>query len=57
MQFTMELDGTESGNSPKSYCMDMYTDFVPMSVFSESSKGKHAFEIWSIVYMILIVDI
>ncbi|EXB80108.1 General transcription factor IIF subunit 2 [Morus notabilis] len=43
-KFTMELDGTESGNSPKSYCMDMYTDFVPMSVFSESSKGNLSVE-------------
>ncbi|KAG5557411.1 hypothetical protein RHGRI_007603 [Rhododendron griersonianum] len=37
-QFTMELAATESGNLPKCYSMDMSTDFVPMSVFSESSQ-------------------
>ena len=32
-QFTMELAGTESGNLPKWYSMDMSADFIPMSVF------------------------
>ncbi|KAF3969500.1 hypothetical protein ACB098_06G175500 [Castanea mollissima] len=39
-QFTMELAGTESGHVPKIYSMDMSQDFIPMSVFSESSQGK-----------------
>ncbi|KAG6665661.1 hypothetical protein CIPAW_02G175400 [Carya illinoinensis] len=38
----MELmAGTEPGNLPKSYSMDMSSeDLVPMLVFSESSQGK-----------------
>ncbi|XP_065882001.1 uncharacterized protein [Euphorbia lathyris] len=44
-QFTMELTDNESGNAPKSYSMDMTEDFIPMSVFSESSsQGKIAVE-------------
>ncbi|KAM7499166.1 hypothetical protein LguiA_023580 [Lonicera macranthoides] len=43
-QFTMELAGTESGNVPKCYSMDMSTDIVPMSVFSESSQGRLSVE-------------
>ncbi|THG23175.1 hypothetical protein TEA_019270 [Camellia sinensis var. sinensis] len=43
-QFTMELAGTESGNVPKCYSMDMSTDFIPMSVFSESTQGKLSVE-------------
>lgn len=39
-QFTMELAATESGNLPKCYSMDMSQDFVPLSVFSESSQGN-----------------
>ncbi|KAK2979270.1 hypothetical protein RJ640_021970 [Escallonia rubra] len=42
--FTMELAATESGNVPKRYSMDMSTDFVPMSVFSESSQGRLSVE-------------
>lgn len=42
-QFTMELAGTESGHIPKCYSMDMSKDFIPMSVFSESSQGKYPF--------------
>ncbi|TYH51286.1 hypothetical protein ES332_D10G262600v1 [Gossypium tomentosum] len=38
--FTMELVGTETGDVPKRYSMDMTKDFVPMSVFSETSQGK-----------------
>lgn len=38
----MELVGTETGDVPKRYSMDMTKDFVPMSVFSETSQGnKH----------------
>jgi len=40
-QFTMELAGTELGNVPKFYSMDMSKDFVPMSIFSES-QGDYA---------------
>ncbi|CAA3025136.1 general transcription factor IIF subunit 2-like [Olea europaea subsp. europaea] len=36
----MELAGNAYGNIPKCYSMDMSTDFVPMSIFSESSQGK-----------------
>ncbi|CAI9091087.1 OLC1v1026013C2 [Oldenlandia corymbosa var. corymbosa] len=43
-KFTMELAGTESGNVPKCYSMDMSTDFIPMSVFSESGQGKLSVE-------------
>nr|XP_027105005.1 general transcription factor IIF subunit 2-like [Coffea arabica]XP_027111543.1 general transcription factor IIF subunit 2-like [Coffea arabica] len=43
-QFTMELAGAESGNIPKCYSMDMSTDFIPMSVFSESAQGKVSVE-------------
>ncbi|CAN0908172.1 General transcription factor IIF subunit 2 [Linum grandiflorum] len=39
-QFTMELAATESGNTPKSYTLAMSKDFVPMSVFAETSQGK-----------------
>lgn len=39
-QFTMEMAGSESGNIPKSYSLNMFKDFVPMCVFSESSQGK-----------------
>ncbi|OMO81180.1 Transcription initiation factor IIF, beta subunit [Corchorus olitorius] len=42
--FTMELVGTETGDVPKRYSMDMTKDFVPMSVFSESSNGKLSIE-------------
>ncbi|KAH6763590.1 Transcription initiation factor IIF [Perilla frutescens var. hirtella] len=43
-QFTMELAGTGDRNMPKRYSMDMSTDFVPMSVLSESSQGKPSVE-------------
>ncbi|GAV73492.1 TFIIF_beta domain-containing protein [Cephalotus follicularis] len=44
-QFTMELASTESGSVPKCYSMDMSKDFIPMSVFSESSQaGKISVE-------------
>jgi hypothetical protein len=46
VQFTMELACTESGNIPKCYSMDMSKDFIPMSVFSESSQGKYTFSLW-----------
>ncbi|XP_028782088.1 general transcription factor IIF subunit 2 isoform X1 [Neltuma alba] len=43
-QFTMELAGTEAGHIPRCYAMDMSKDFIPMSVFSESSQGKISVE-------------
>ncbi|XVE68946.1 hypothetical protein DITRI_Ditri09bG0110900 [Diplodiscus trichospermus] len=43
-QFTMELVGTEAGDVPERFSMDMTKDFVPMSVFSESSQGKFSVE-------------
>ncbi|XP_022764578.1 general transcription factor IIF subunit 2-like [Durio zibethinus] len=43
-QFMMELVGTETGDVPKRYSMDMTKDFVPMSVFSETSQGKLSVE-------------
>ncbi|KAK9124316.1 hypothetical protein Sjap_013918 [Stephania japonica] len=39
-QFTMELAGTDSENVPKCYSMDMFKDFVPMCVFSQTNQGK-----------------
>ncbi|XP_060186524.1 uncharacterized protein LOC132615939 isoform X1 [Lycium barbarum] len=43
-QFTMELAGTSSGNMPTHYSMDMSTDFIPMSIFSESAQGRLSVE-------------
>ncbi|KAL0358673.1 UNVERIFIED_CONTAM: hypothetical protein Sangu_0716700 [Sesamum angustifolium] len=40
----MELAGTADANMPKCYSMDMSTDFIPMSVFAESSQGKSSVE-------------
>ncbi|PPD87196.1 hypothetical protein GOBAR_DD15858 [Gossypium barbadense] len=41
----MELVGTETGDVPKRYSMDMTKDFVPMSVFSETSQGQPGFNL------------
>ncbi|KQK09979.1 general transcription factor IIF subunit 2 [Brachypodium distachyon] len=43
-QFKMEMAQTDNGNKPKSYSLNMFKDFVPMSVFSESNQGKLACE-------------
>ncbi|KAK1284085.1 hypothetical protein QJS10_CPB21g00207 [Acorus calamus] len=43
-QFKMELTQKEPGNVPKSYSLNMFKDFVPMCVFSESNQGKFAVE-------------
>ncbi|XP_019196281.1 PREDICTED: general transcription factor IIF subunit 2-like isoform X2 [Ipomoea nil] len=43
-EFTMELPGTEPGNIPKCYSLDMSTDFIPMSIFSESVQGRLSVE-------------
>ncbi|KAG6648558.1 transcription initiation factor IIF subunit beta-like [Carya illinoinensis] len=44
LQFTMEMANTEAGSVPKSYSLNMFKDFVPMSVFSETNQGKVAME-------------
>ncbi|KAL3840270.1 hypothetical protein ACJIZ3_024861 [Penstemon smallii] len=47
-KFTMEMAGSGSGSDsvhiPKSYSMNMYTDFVPLCVFSDTNQGKVAAE-------------
>ena len=42
LQFKMEMAQTDSGNNPKSYSLNMFKDFVPMCVFSESNQGNHS---------------
>ncbi|WOL16765.1 general transcription factor IIF subunit 2-like [Canna indica] len=44
LQFKMEMAQTNSGNTPKSYTLNMFKDFVPMCVFSESNQGKFSLE-------------
>ncbi|XP_071733213.1 transcription initiation factor IIF subunit beta-like [Rutidosis leptorrhynchoides] len=45
LQFSMEMAGSEMiPNMPKSYSLNMFKDFVPMTIFSESSQGKVAME-------------
>ncbi|KAL5778094.1 hypothetical protein ACOSP7_011020 [Xanthoceras sorbifolium] len=44
IQFTMEMANSETVNLPKSYSLNMFKDFVPMGVFSETSQGKVAVE-------------
>ncbi|KAK0577004.1 hypothetical protein LWI29_026454 [Acer saccharum] len=44
IKFTMEMANTEAVNMPKSYSLNMFKDFVPMSVMSETSQGKVAVE-------------
>ncbi|TVU34946.1 hypothetical protein EJB05_16805, partial [Eragrostis curvula] len=39
--FKMEMTQTDNGNTPKSYSLNMYNDFVPMCIFSESNQGWH----------------
>uniref|UniRef100_A0A0E0L4I2 TFIIF beta subunit HTH domain-containing protein n=1 Tax=Oryza punctata TaxID=4537 RepID=A0A0E0L4I2_ORYPU len=39
-KFKMEMAQTNTGNTPKSYSLNMSKDFVPMCVFSESNQGK-----------------
>ncbi|GMI90671.1 hypothetical protein like AT1G75510 [Hibiscus trionum] len=43
-QFTMEMVGSETERIPKSYSLNMFKDFVPMCVFSETSQGAVAME-------------
>ncbi|KAJ6846757.1 transcription initiation factor IIF subunit beta-like [Iris pallida] len=43
--FKMELAQNEMiGGNPKSYSLNMFKDFVPMCVFSESNQGKFSLE-------------
>jgi len=37
----MEMAANEAGNIPKSYSLNMFKDFVPMSVFSETNQGEN----------------
>ncbi|XP_051226808.1 uncharacterized protein [Lolium perenne] len=43
-QFKMEMARSDNGNTPKNYSLNMFQDFVPMCVFSESNQGKFACE-------------
>uniref|UniRef100_A0ACD5WJN5 Uncharacterized protein n=1 Tax=Avena sativa TaxID=4498 RepID=A0ACD5WJN5_AVESA len=43
-QFKMEMAQADNGNTPKNYSLNMFQDFVPMCVFSESNQGKFACE-------------
>ncbi|EPS68991.1 hypothetical protein M569_05776, partial [Genlisea aurea] len=44
LQFTMEMAGNVSQPMPKSYSLNMFRDFVPMCVFSETNQGGLAME-------------
>lgn len=41
LQFKMEMAQTDSGNTPRSYSLNMFKDFVPMCVISESNQGTN----------------
>ncbi|KAJ4832663.1 hypothetical protein Tsubulata_045659 [Turnera subulata] len=43
-EFTMEMAGSDTGMAPKSYSLNMFKDFVPMSIFSETNQGRVALE-------------
>ncbi|WMV37663.1 hypothetical protein MTR67_031048 [Solanum verrucosum] len=43
-QFTMEMGGNDVGNMPKSYSLNMFQDFVPMCVLSETGQGRVTME-------------
>ena len=40
LQFKMEMTQVDNSNTPKSYSLNMYSDFVPMCIFSESNQGS-----------------
>ncbi|GLT57967.1 hypothetical protein SLA2020_308970 [Shorea laevis] len=40
LQFTMEMAASETSHVPKSYSLNMFKDFVPMCVFSETNQGR-----------------
>lgn len=37
----MEMGGNDSGHMPKSYSLNMFQDFVPMCVLSETGQGNY----------------
>jgi hypothetical protein len=37
----MEMAQADNGNTPKNYSLNMFQDFVPMCVFSESNQGNN----------------
>ncbi|KAL6614414.1 hypothetical protein ACP70R_036684 [Stipagrostis hirtigluma subsp. patula] len=43
-QIKMEMAQADNGNTPKSYSLNLYNDFVPMCILSESNQGKIACE-------------
>lgn len=51
----MEMASTDSGNLPKSYSLNMFKDFVPMSVFSETNQGEDL-NSGSLKYLIIYVS-
>lgn len=51
MQFSMELSGSDLGNAPKRFNMDMSKDFLPMAVFSES-QGVNGGYVINFVYFV-----
>ncbi|KAI5353782.1 hypothetical protein L3X38_006676 [Prunus dulcis] len=45
LEFKMEMAGSSGpANLPKSYSLNMFKDFVPMCVFSETNQGKVSME-------------
>jgi transcription initiation factor TFIIF subunit beta len=44
LQFTMEMANNNVVNMPKSYSLNMFKDFVPMSIFSEVNQGRGSVE-------------
>jgi len=38
----MEMAGSDAVNMPKTYSLNMFKDFVPMCVFSETSQGENS---------------
>ena len=52
-QFTMEMARTEGGDVPKSYSLNMFKDFVPMCVFSETPQGEDPVCIYWMIFHII----
>ena len=44
------MAGSVTGNIPKSYSLNMFKDFVPMCIFSETSQGKDMFNCFSSIF-------
>lgn len=42
----MEMAGSEAVNMPKTYSLNMFKDFVPMCVFSETSQGENCTQVY-----------